>query len=191
MIIMGTILIVGSLLRVIIFHFWGSDDQSQKHLRIWVSAFGILAGCIMCFQNDKFRANSSNLSLVVLFGFCAIAISTSFSLGYHRFTAKFIPELLRETGIDAAHESLLYVTANLFSGFLIGVAVGTSKRSHKISGIDGTAIAYSIGVWFFNDVVLAGIGCLFSRQRSAALKYDSTPASISAPILYTSQEGDV
>jgi hypothetical protein len=132
----------------------------------------------MCFETDKFRSDSSTLSLIVLYGVSAISLSEWFSLLYCRITAFCVPVFAMEAGLDENRESLLYFTLNLVSGFLNGIAAGVSKRSHKISGIDGTAIAYSVAVWFVSAALMGWLGFLFARKSRGKLSFDSTPEAI-------------
>jgi uncharacterized membrane protein HdeD (DUF308 family) len=156
------------------------DDPKRRWVAVWVAAFCVLGGIVLFFEDDELREISHPLTIVVLFAFTAIAVSTLVSSFYPRITACAIPQVLADAKVTQSEERLVYFVAHMFSGLLVGVLVGISDPENKVQYLDTHGLTNSIGIWFLNGVLLALLGLLWawkSAPNAGAYVSSATPLS--------------
>jgi hypothetical protein len=187
LIVIGAVLMVLMLQRF--FSTWLiKDDGKKRWTTFWTGLFCAFGGMVLFFENDDLRFQSSTLTIIVLFSLTAIAVSTVLSNYYQYITRCLIGRILDGAGVQASDERLLYFAVNLFSGFFIGVAVGVSDPTNKGGYMDGTGIAYSVAIWFFNAIVLGLIGLKWGRsEKDIGAKYESSGVPFATASTYTDE----
>jgi hypothetical protein len=188
LIVFGCILVVFGVFKVV-HSFWIKTDGKLRWSTFWTGVLSGFGGGVLFAETDAWRAVSHELTLMVFYALTAIAVSVLLSGYYDVVTKRVIWAILTNAQISTGDECLFYFAANLFSGFLIGITVGHSGARHKVGPMDGTGVAYAVGIWFLNALVLAVFGWVIAEEKAdIAGKYQSAAVPIMTDATYTNAE---
>jgi hypothetical protein len=181
---LGIVLILIAVLLIVL--AVRTDDSKFRWLYVLSAAFGLIGGFSMCFETDELRDISHQLTLVVLYSITAIAISTALSFLYHFVTRALLESELLLAKVTESDETLIYFSVNLMTGFLVGVTVAVSNPAGKIDRLDGQGIAYSIGIWFLNAILMGLVGFKWTAEEGdMSSRYESASVPFAGASSYT------
>jgi hypothetical protein len=182
----GVILILASVALLVIAFVRDQEETKLRSIYVMSGLFGLIGGITMCCETRHLREVSNQLTLIVIYAITAVAISTMLSFAYHFVTGLAIRSELDLVKVSVADESLIYFALNLLSGFLIGVTVAVSNPRNKINGFDGTGLAYSIGIWFLNAILLGVVGFVWTKDGlEISKRYESAEVPFATGSTYT------
>ena len=140
-----------------LYFFSNTETSGSVGVYLFISILDIIGAIVLFFLNDNFHLTASYLNRFAVYSIILIPMFLTVAVFWTYLTRFVFGDLISNTTFDISQERLLYVFISLLCALFLAAAIPYTTYS-TFKGLRKAGFVNSIGIWFLNGFIFAGIG---------------------------------